>query len=552
MEQEKINVTINGVGEISVTIGTTLDSLAKTYPQVCKHTILAATVDNDLTELFGGVSDGCHVRFLDITDSNGYRVYQRSVSFLMLYAAKSVLGHKTRVIIEHSINKAYYCEIPDITITEELLKQIEAKMREVVDADLPFEKKYMLYKDGLRIAEEMGLSDKVQMLKYRRTTFVNFYKLDWFYDYFYGPMVLSAGVLKLFKLSVTDKGFTLSFPSPHDPSQISDDKHLAKISRIFNESNEWAKILRADTVGALNQIICDGGTDEFIRVNEALHEKKIAQIADMILERGSRLVLIAGPSSSGKTTFALRLIIQMRVNGLRPHKISVDNYFNDAATAPRDADGKIDFEAFEHVNSDLLNEHLERLLRGETVQLPRFDFSVGKRFPNGEIMKLDDNDVLVVEGIHCLNERLTRVIPKENKFKIFISALTQLNLDDHNRIPTADTRLIRRIVRDKMTRNYTAQQTISVWPNVTRGEDQHIFPYQEEADAMFNSALVYEMCILKQYVEPLLFSITPDMPEYTEARRLVKFLDSFMNLDSDSVPKTSILREFIGGSCFNT
>ena len=346
-------------------------------------------------------------------------------------------------------------------------------------------------------------------------------------------------------------GFILQFPHSNIQGALCELKPVNKISQVFQESYKWGKILKVDTVGALNNMICNDNFGHITRISEALHEKKIAEIADMILNQKKSIVLIAGPSSSGKTTFAERLCIQLRVNGLRPHIISMDNYF-DMSRLPLDEFGQPDYEALEYVDTEQINEDLVNLLKGKQVDIPTFNFITDSREYKGNYLKLNDDDVIVMEGIHALNEKSTEQISKNDKFKIFISALTQLNVDDHNRIPTTDTRLIRRIVRDHQFRGFSATRTIKMWPSVMRGESKNIFPYQEESDAMFNSALVYEICILKQFVEPLLFKIEKTCEEYTEARRIIKFLDCILGVSSEPVPKNSILREFIGGSCFYT
>lgn len=550
---ELLNIKINDT-EINVEKGTLLREIAEKYQADFKYPILAAEVNNQLQELHYKVISDCTVKFLDITSQNGFRIYQRSVVFLMIYATKEILGKQTRVVVEHSISKNYYCQIieKDFKITAELLAKIEEKMHETAGKNLPLEKFSIVIDEGIKLSKEFGLLDKVSFLKYRRTANVNFYKLDWFYDYFYGQMAPNTGCLTKFKLVLDNNGFMLLFPSSSNPDVLSEHKHLKKITQVFNESNKWARILKTDTVGALNDKICAGERGNIIRISEGFHEKKLANIADLIYLQNKNVVLIAGPSSSGKTTFAERLCIQLRVTGLQPHVISLDNYYVNREFTPRDEFGEYDFESLEAIDIVQFNKDLSELLDGKTVQIPHFNFISGKREYKGRFLKLEENDVLVIEGIHGLNEKLTYNIPRENKFKIFISALTQLNIDDHNRIPTTDTRLIRRMVRDSQFRGFDAKRTIGMWESVTRGEQKYIFPFQEDADAIFNSALLYELCVLKQFAEPLLFNIDKSEPEFTEAKRLVKFLDCFIGIPSDEIPNNSILREFIGGSCFRT
>jgi len=375
--------------------------------------------------------------------------------------------------------------------------------------------------------------------------------MDGFYDYFYGQMVPNSSFLGSFKLTRRSKGFLLQFPAASHDYALAETAPNSKISEVFEESSQWNRVLKIDTVGSLNNKLCSTGIGEVIRVTEALHEKKIANLADQIMHGQKRVVLIAGPTSSGKTTFATRLSIQLRVNGGQPYVISLDNYYVNRDQTPKDADGKYDFETIKALDVAQINQDICALLKGETVQLPSYNFLTGMREYKGHHLTLKPDDVLIMEGIHGLNEAIGAGISRKDTFRIFISALTQLNIDDHNRIPTTDSRLVRRIVRDHQFRGYSASRTIEMWPSVMRGEGKYIFPFQEEADAFFNSALVYEMCVLKQFAEPLLFGIDQSHSSYPEAKRLIKFLDGFLGASSESVPINSILREFVGGSCFS-
>jgi uridine kinase len=492
------------------------------------------------------------VEFLDLSTADGMKIYQRSVTFLLIRAAKDIMpdGH---VIVNHSISKGFHCEFEGPTkLTCELLEKIEQRMRELVDQDIPIEKISVPLDEAMKIFEENGMEDKKQLFKYRRASRVNLYKLGWLMNYFYGYMVPSTGYLKLFRLMYDAPGFIFQFPTTKEPDRLPKYMPQEKLSQILMEHERWGRILRVDTVAALNDLIADQGIGDLIRISEALHEKKIAQIADKIADKKDTVgvVLIAGPSSSGKTTFAQRLAIQLRVNGMRPHAISIDDYFVNREFTPIDENGEYDFEALEAIDVKLFNEHLTQLLNGEIVEIPSFNFKTGRREYHGRKIKKGPNDILIVEGIHGLNEKLTAETPKENKFKIYISALTQLNIDDHNRIPTTDIRLLRRIVRDNQFRGFDAQRTIELWPSVRRGEERNIFPFQEEADIMFNSALVYEAAVLKQFAEPLLFKIDRSSCYYSEAKRLFKFLDFFLGVNSEEIPNNSIIRELIGGSCF--
>jgi len=541
-----LNIIANGK-KLLIEEGTTLGKIAAMVDGV--HPYLLAKIGHDILELHRKVTRDCEMDFLDLTSSQGYRVYQRTAVFVMIKAAREVLGRNTRVVVEHSINKNYYCEIMEdgFVLTEDILAKIKKKMDEIVKDDMEIVKESFLLEEGIHIAKEMHLHDKVQLLAYRTASSVNFYRLGWFYDYFYGPMATRTGILTKFDLVMQDGGFMLIFPSQKDPSQLSELKSVVKLTQVFKESNNWARILKIDTVGALNDKICHGQQGEVIRVNEALHEKSVVKMADDIHRMGCNVVLIAGPSSSGKTTFAQRLCVQLRVNGLKPHAISLDDYYVDRDKTPLDKFGKPDFESLYSIDVDKFNEDLQELLAGGTIQLPKYNFLTGKREYKGHFLSLSPESVLVIEGLHGLNPELTRKISDGAKYKIFISALTQLNMDDHNRIPAADTRKIRRIVRDSQFRGFDARRTLELWPDVVRGESENIFPFQDEADIIFNSALIYELCVLKAYAMPQLFAIEKSAPEYLEAARLLKFLDCFMVIVEKEVPNNSLLREFIGG-----
>ncbi|MCL1843343.1 MAG: nucleoside kinase [Defluviitaleaceae bacterium] len=550
---EIINVNILGVGEVSAEHGITLFELSEKHTGGRKWPALVAKVDNELQDLSRKLHYDATVEFLDITSPQGYRAYQRGISFLMIYAVKSVLGKKTRVVIAHSINKNYCCELPEIEggVSAELLAKIEKVMWEMVEKDLPIERHTMPKELALRTCEELGLHDKIKLLKYRHNMSFSFYNLDWLYNYFYGEMPPRTGRLNRFKLVKRNRGFMLQFP---DAAQNYEFVELApenRLSEVFAESNRWARIMKTDTVGALNDKLCQNGNGEVIRVAEALHEKKIAQLADQIMQEHRPIVLIAGPSSSGKTTFASRLGVQLRVNGAIPHVISLDNYYFNREDCPKDEFGNYDFETIDAIDTKQITNDLKALLDGERVEIPSFNFYTGRREYKGNLLELSEADVLILEGIHGLNERVSADVPRADKFKIFISALTQINIDDHTRIPTTDARLMRRMVRDFLFRGASASVTLDMWPRVLRGEIKYIYPCQDAADAFFNSALVYEMCVLKQYAEPLLFGIKPSEPQYTEARRLIKFLSSFLGVPSETIPPNSIMREFVGGSCFH-
>ncbi|MCL1924972.1 MAG: nucleoside kinase [Defluviitaleaceae bacterium] len=485
------------------------------------------------------------VNILDITNPHGFRAYQRSVVFMMLTSFREVLGVKARILVEHSMSKNLFCEIVGMPVTEELLEKITASMEEMVKSDLLIEKHVMPIEEAISIAERQGQYDKVLNLNFRRSSNVHFYKLKDFYNYFYGPMFPSCKYLKIFKLSVADGGFIIQFEDHQNPGNLRPIKKIQNVNTVFRESSKWLKVLNVDTVGALNKNIANRKIRDIIAINEALHEKKVASIADNISNKNKKIVFIAGPTSSGKTTFAHRLAIQLKVTGINPHVISLDNYYRDYD--PKENLEDLDLESINAIDVASINSDLENLLKGETVDIPIYDFVKRKKSYQGNFLKLSLNDVLIIEGIHGLNESISEKVPKDICYRVFISALTQLNLDDHNRISTSDTRLIRRMTRDITYRNTSARTNLAMWSTVLKGEAKYIFPYQNTADAVFNSALVYEMSILKQFAEPLLFAIDKTSPEYLEARRLIKFLDSFLGVSSEQVPKNSILREFIGG-----
>ena len=451
------------------------------------------------------------------------------------------------------MSRVYYFTIAgNVNLDEELLGNIEARMHELAEMNLPIMKQKIHTDEAIQRFQQYGMYDKEKLFHYRRVSAVNVYSINEFEDYYYGYMVPSTGYLKYFKLYLYDEGLVVQMPVPENPIEVPEFKPSKKLFQVLKESTTEGGRMGIETVADLNGVVVYHDPQELILVQEALQEKKIAQIANQIAgQPEKKFVLIAGPSSSGKTTFSHRLAIQLRVNGLVPHALAVDNYFVDREFAPRDEDGKLDFESIDCVDMKKLNEDLEALLAGKRVEIPRFNFKTGKREFKGDFMELGENDILLLEGIHCLNDRLTYGLPREHKFKIYISALTQLNVDEHNRISSTDGRLLRRMVRDARTRGASAKQTIAMWDSVRRGEEKNIFPYQEEADVMFNSALLYELAVLKPYVEPLLFGIEKDCEEYVEAKRLLKFLDYFVGMGNADIPANSLLREFIGGGCFD-
>lgn len=550
---EKLHLNVMG-RDMSVEQGTTFGQLAQELQKDFPSPILLAKQGNNLQELGSKIQDGDAVTFYDLSDGEGMRVYHRGVSLVLVKAVRDIVGETARVQIEHSLRGNLYCEIrqPETPLDAEFLSKVERRMKEMVDADLPIEKRTFRKDEAIEIAKKQHMEPKAKLFRFRRASNVNLYELDGFYDYFYGYMPLSTGVLKVFALELYGNGFLIRFPNPEKPDELLPFEDPKKISGVFMEQMEWCRLMEAENVADLNEAIVNGHFGDLIRINEALHEKKIAEIADQIYHRmpNVRVVLIAGPSSSGKTSFANRLCVQLRVLGIKPHKVSLDDYFINRDKTPLDENGKRNFERIEALDLKQLNKDLKAIIAGEQIELPYYNFVTGKREYNGDYLQLGEGEILVMEGIHGLNDRLTPEIPDENKFKIFISALTQLNIDDHNRISTSDCRLIRRIVRDYQFRGRDARGTIEAWNTVTQGEEENIFPFQENADAVFNSATLYELNVLKQYAEPQLFRIDDTMPENVTAKRLIKFLGYFLAATGQEIPNNSLIKEFVGGSCF--
>ena len=550
---EKLHLNVMG-RDMSVEPGTTFGALAQELQKDFPSPILLAKQGNNLQELGSKIQDGDAVTFYDLSDGEGMRVYHRGVSLVRVKAVRDIVGETARVQIEHSLRGNLYCEIrqPETPLDAEFLSKVERRMKEMVDADLPIEKRTFRKDEAIEIAKKQHMEPKAKLFRFRRASNVNLYELDGFYDYFYGYMPLSTGVLKVFALELYGNGFLIRFPNPEKPDELLPFEDPKKISGVFMEQMEWCRLMEAENVADLNEAIVNGHFGDLIRINEALHEKKIAEIADQIYHRmpNVRVVLIAGPSSSGKTSFANRLCVQLRVLGIKPHKVSLDDYFINRDKTPLDENGKRNFERIEALDLKQLNKDLKAIIAGEQIELPYYNFVTGKREYNGDYLQLGEGEILVMEGIHGLNDRLTPEIPDENKFKIFISALTQLNIDDHNRISTSDCRLIRRIVRDYQFRGRDARGTIEAWNTVTQGEEENIFPFQENADAVFNSATLYELNVLKQYAEPQLFRIDDTMPENVTAKRLIKFLGYFLAATGQEIPNNSLIKEFVGGSCF--
>lgn len=536
--------------------GTTYLEIAKEYQEKFANPIVLVRCNEaKLQELKKPISEDCRLQFITTGDEVGMQTYRRSMCLMLVKAIYDICDRTQieKVRIDFSIGKGYYCLIDGaVKLDKALLERIEARMRQMVAEAMPIDKRTVHTDEAISLFAEHGMYDKEKLFGFRRVSKVNLYRMNEFEDYYYGYMVPDASYLPYFALYLYDDGFVLQMPDTKEPSVVPPFEIREKLFRVLKKSGQWGDMLGIGTVGDLNEQITSGNIQETILVQEALQEKEIADIAETIANRREvKFVLIAGPSSSGKTTFSHRLSIQLRAHGLIPHPIAVDNYFVEREQTPKDTDGNYNFECLDAIDVELFNQHLSELLEGREVELPKFNFKTGKKEYHGNKKRLGKNDVLVIEGIHCLNDALTIHLPKENKFKIYISALTQLNIDEHNRIPTTDGRLLRRMVRDARCRGTSARQTIAMWPSVRRGEEENIFPYQEDADVMFNSALIYELAVLKLYAEPILFGIEKDCPEYVEAKRLLKFLDYFVGVGSENIPANSLLREFVGGGCFN-
>lgn len=547
---EKIEIKVNG-NTVKENSSLSLYEIMKKHNIDKDIPVGLARVNGELKELFYKPQDNDDIRFLEISDKYAMMAYIRSLQFVLIKAVSDIYP-KSEVIIQHSLSKGLFGEIykgSDLVIDD--VYDIKARMVKIINEDLVFEKKVVSKNDALDIFSKEGMDDKVSIIEDMSQELITTYKLGEMYDYFYGPMLYSTGQLKYFDLIYYDPGFILRFPKPDKPCEIPRFESNKNLGKIFYEAEKWGDILNISHVGDLNNEIEKGDIVTIVRVAEALHEKKMANIADTINKnRNIKIVCIAGPSSSGKTTFSNRLGIQLRVNGVIPVPISLDDYFVDREFTPRDKYGEYNFETIGALDLKLFNEHLSKLLNNEEIEIPSFNFITGKREWVGNKLRLPSNGVIVIEGIHGLNTKLTEAIGDEHKFKIYISPLTQINMDDHNRIATTDVRIIRRIVRDSLSRGYNAEYTLRMWPSVRRGEDENIFPYQESADIIFNSALIYELAVLKKYALSELYKIEKDSDVYDEARRLIEFLHFFKDVDKDIVPTNSLMREFIGGSCF--
>lgn len=540
--------------------GTSFLTVAEEYQKQYEDDIVLVIYNNRLRELKKTMERDGELSFVTTADKTGKKTYRRSVTLLMQKAVCNLWGEDgVTVRVMYSLGQGYYCELRGkneagdyrVAVDGDKIAAIKAEMQRLVEADLEIEKRSMNTDDAIALFHELGMTDKEKLFRYRRSSRVNIYVLDHYKDYFYGFMVPSTGYLRCYDVITYEDGFMLLFPDKNT-REVAEFHPSGKLFSTLKKSREWGKMLEIDTIGALNDAIAQGRMQEIILTQEALFEERIGQLAESIVKsENKKFIMIAGPSSSGKTTFSHRLSIQLAAKGLKPHPFPLDDYYVDRDLCPRDENGELDLECLDALDVELFNHDMNELLAGKRVNLPIFNFKTGKREYKDKIMQLGPDDVLVIEGIHGLNDKLSYSLPTESKYKIYISALTQLNIDEHNCLPTTDGRMLRRIVRDARTRGTSAKETIAMWDSVRRGEEKYIFPFQEGADTMFNSALIYELAVLKLYAEPLLFAIDKDCPEYIEAKRLLKFLDYFLPMPGDGINQNSIIREFIGGSCFN-
>lgn len=534
--------------------GATYLELSKKYQDRFNAPIVVARVGNTLKELTAEVCEGDEITFIDPSNREGMSIYMRTVCLIMLKAVHDVIGNSHQVVIENSIKKNFYCEIQGKTdVNNEFINKIKHRMNEIIKADLPIVRNRFRHKDAVKKLKEFGLEDKINLYRYRKDSVINLYSIDGYYDYLYGYMAPSTGCVYLYDIVTYENGFLIIVPSVKEVTKLPKIEKFEKITNVFMEQMHWSRLMEVKCVAELNDTIVAGKFGELVRINEALHEKKIASIADTIYQKKDdvKLVLIAGPSSSGKTSFANRLGVQLRVLGMKPHVISMDDYFVNRDETPIDEYGNRNYEDIDCIDIKQFNNDINALIAGEIVELPSYNFIAGMREYHGNFVRLKENEIMIIEGIHGLNDKLTPAIKNKNKYKIFISAMTQLNVDNHKFISTSDSRLLRRIVRDSLSRGNDAAATIAMWSNVARGEEKNIFPYQENADEVFNSATIYELPVLKQYAEPLLYNIDDTMPEYITAKRLIKFLAYFLCAPADAIPNNSLIREFVGGSVFH-
>jgi uridine kinase len=533
---------------------TLMKEISESFKDQFKYDILAAKIDNEIVSLEDELIKNCNIDFFDRSTLIGNNIYEKSLHFIVVAAVRRLYGIDSDVVIEHSMDKGFYCEIPNIKLTEKKVEELKTMMDQIVKENLRFKKVSVSRFDAINYFKKKKQMDKVNLLKYISNSYINLYFMDELYDYFFSELAYTTGQINEYKVTYVDnKGFVVSFPSVYYPEETEPYTHHKLVFDAFMKYTEWGRFLGITNASDFNHIVADGSYKTFVNMAETYYEEQLAMIADKIYKnkKDIKIVLLAGPSSSGKTTTAKRLEIYLNSRGLKTHQISTDDYFHNRDNTPRDKDGNMDFESINAIDLNLFNKHMMKLLDGEKVIIPEYNFVLGKREYKSRTLQINDNDVIIIEGLHALNDQLTMSVEKKNKFKIYISPLTHLNIDNHNRIHTSDLRRLRRIVRDNKYRGYSASATLSMWDKIKEGEDNFIFPFQDEADVIINSALIYEIGVLKVYAEPLLFTVQEDDPMYHEAIRLIDFLRNFLPIPSEVVPNDSVLREFIGGSCFN-
>lgn len=548
-----ITLKIEGV-ERQYPTGISYEDIVKEYQPAYNNQIAVVAFNGKIRELFKKATKDGVLEFFTLKDAIGNKTYARTATMMLLKAVYDVEGAECAqgCRVEFTIGHGYYIGTGKMKVTEELIEKLKNRMNELVELKMPMYKKSYDIDDALDLFRQKGMYDKERLFRYRRSSYINIYEMEGYFDYYYGYMLPNAGYVKHFDLVAYKQGMMLLLPDRKNPDKVRPLEERELLFKTLREAEQWGEKVNITTVSDLNDQISAGNINDMILVQEAEQERRIGEIAKEIVNRGNvKFVMIAGPSSSGKTSFSHRLSIQLRTQGMTPHPIGLDDYFVDREFTPRDENGDYNFECLEAIDIEGFNRDMCALLAGETVKMPSFNFKTGKREYKGNTLTLGKEDILVIEGIHGLNDKTSFALPHESKFKIYISALTSLNIDEHNRIPTTDVRLLRRMVRDARTRGASAKRTIQMWPSVRRGEEENIFPFQESADAMFNSALIYELAVLKQFAEPLLFGIEKGEPEYYEAKRLLKFLEYFLGVSSETLPNNSIFREFVGGSCFS-
>ncbi|MDD3187516.1 MAG: nucleoside kinase [Bacilli bacterium] len=552
MNEKMVKVNFNGILIKEFPVGTTIKAISKKFQSYFSYPILIAKLDNDLVELSDTITKKCDINFYDRSSMVGNSVYGRTLQFIAIVAVKRVFGKEAELHIEHSIDKGFYCEL-SVDSNKESIDLLEKTMHDIVNEDLAIQKISVIRSDAIKYFKKEKQMDKVRVLKYISNSYINLYSIDNVYDYFYGDLAFSTKAIDEFKVQyIKDKGFVINFPDIYNPEVTLDYKHHKMLFDKFYEYNEWCRCQSVINAADLNERVSSSKVDELIRISETYYNNQLEKIAEDIkaMKQMPRIILLAGPSSSGKTTTSKKLEMHLRLNGIKTVQISVDNYFLNRNETPKDNEGNYDYESIYAIDITLFNKHLNKLLANEKVLMPRYDFISGEKYYKDDYLQIDDNTILIIEGLHSLNDELTMSIERNLKYKIYISPLTQLNIDNHNRIHTSDTRKLRRIIRDNRTRGYSATDTLNMWKKIREGEEKWIFPYQDDADIIINSALIYELGVLKTYVEPLLFSVNEEDPVYPEALRLINFLRNFLPIPSEDIPQDSVLREFIGNGCY--